>query len=343
MALKRVTMQDIADACGLSRNTVSKIFNNRGTVPETTRKIVLQKAQELGYYQIPGEETVQKAVRPQTIALMTSHMPADYHFGILFLPIFAEQLSRAGYTLMFYEISQEDLRGKKIPSHMSLEQTAGILAIELFDRDYLDMLCGLGIPLLSVDAFAEANTLPMKCDFILMENLSSTAALTSQMITSGARRLGFVGDISHCCSFRERWIGFSFALNRAGIAVDRQLCILANDTEPYADMDWMISQIRRMPLIPDAFICANDFLAFRTMASLNRLGLSIPADVMVSGFDNSPQAAVAEPSLTTVQIPNTEFGRMAADILLDRIEHPDRPFRSTYIKTTPIWRSSTYR
>ena len=53
MAHKRVTMQDIADACGLSRNTVSKIFNGRGAVPETTQHTVLQKAQELGYYQVP--------------------------------------------------------------------------------------------------------------------------------------------------------------------------------------------------------------------------------------------------------------------------------------------------
>ena len=51
MALKRVTMQQIADACGLSRNTVSKVFNGRGKVPTATRDIVLSKAQELGYYQ----------------------------------------------------------------------------------------------------------------------------------------------------------------------------------------------------------------------------------------------------------------------------------------------------
>ena len=55
MAVKRVTMQEIADACGLSRNTVSKIFNDRGAVPEATKKLVLQKAQELGYGQIPED------------------------------------------------------------------------------------------------------------------------------------------------------------------------------------------------------------------------------------------------------------------------------------------------
>lgn len=53
MAHKRVTMQNLADACGLSRNTVSKVFNDRGAVPEATKKMVLQKAQEIGYLQMP--------------------------------------------------------------------------------------------------------------------------------------------------------------------------------------------------------------------------------------------------------------------------------------------------
>jgi LacI family transcriptional regulator len=64
---------------------------------------------------------------------------------------------------------------------------------------------------------------------------------------------------------------------------------------------------------------------------------------MVTGFDGVPQSAVVEPSLTTVQIPNADIGRMAADILLERIKNPNRPFSSTYVKTTPVLRNSTSR
>ena len=79
MANKRVTMQDIADACGLSRNTVSKVFNGRGTVPPGTRSLILQKAAELGYG-LPAAERAAAAVSPSaggTIALLTSSMPMD--------------------------------------------------------------------------------------------------------------------------------------------------------------------------------------------------------------------------------------------------------------------------
>ena len=108
MALKRVTMQDIADACGLSRNTVSKIFNDRGAVPEATRKLVLAKAQELGYYQRIQEPEGQ-AVPRGSIAVLTQHKLMTHSFGSFFFTSFTDQISRTGYTIKMYEISPEEL------------------------------------------------------------------------------------------------------------------------------------------------------------------------------------------------------------------------------------------
>lgn len=72
MAVKRVTMQDIADACGLSRNTVSKVFNGRGSVPEATKRLIFAKAQELRYNQFPSEAG-KKTDDTRHIALLTQH------------------------------------------------------------------------------------------------------------------------------------------------------------------------------------------------------------------------------------------------------------------------------
>lgn len=348
MAHRRVTMQDIADACGLSRNTVSKIFNSRGAVPEATQRMVLQKAQELGYYQVPAiPAPVLGAAKPgnlsKNIALLTRRMPTDYHFGVFFIPAFTERLSRAGYTLTMYEVSLEELRMGQLPPHMALEQIVGILTIELFDRSYLDMLCGLGVPVILVDAYTGANASPLACDFISMENIASTMALASHVISTGACRLGFVGDMAHCNSFHERWLGFCFALRQAGLTLDKDLCILASDVEPYDDVDWLAEQIRKMNATPDAFLCANDFLALHMMSALKQLGFVIPRDIMVAGFDGTPHSAVVEPSLTTVQIPDAEIGRRAADILLGRIADPSRPFVRVYVATTPVLRNSTQK
>ena len=130
-------------------------------------------------------------------------------------------------------------------------------------------------------------------------------------------------------------------LEQAGIEPDESLCILAPDASPYNDPDWLISQMNRMPALPDAFVCANDYLAIHLMNAIKKMGLSIPGDVMVTGFDGTSQSALVEPALTTVQIPSIEIGRMSADILLARIRNPELPFSWTHIRTNPVWRKST--
>ena len=343
MAIRRITIQDIADACGLSRNTVSKVFNNRGAVQEPTRQLVLRKAMELGYYQLAHEEAVQQELHMQNIALLTRQMPVDYHFGTFMIPSFAAQLSREGYTLMMQEISEEELRRPALPAHINPDQTAGILCIELFDRRYINWLLSLGLPLLLVDGPFNATTDAMNCDRISMENLASTMALVDHVISKGARKIGFVGDPNHCSSFHERWFGFRSALEGAGLPLNRALCILDGDESPYSDAGWLSARLLQMPQLPDALICVNDFIAIRVMTALKQLGVAIPGQVMVAGFDGTAQATVVEPALTTVQIPGIEIGRIAADMLLNRIANPGRPPISVYAKTSPIWRESTNR
>lgn len=343
MALRRITIQDIADACGLSRNTVSKVFNNRGAVQEPTRQLVLKKAMELGYFQLAREEAVQRELHMQNVALFTQRTPADYHFGTFFIPAFAARLSRAGYTLMIYELSEAELRQRRLPVHFNLEQTAGILCIELFDRAYIDSICGLGLPVLLVDGPCDAATSPMNCDRVSMENLSSIMALVGRVIAGGARRIGFVGDPDHCASFRMRWFGFQRALSDAGLSLDKELCILDGDESPYDDAAWLSARLLQMPRLPDALICVNDFIAIRVMSALKQLGVSIPEQLMLTGFDGTAQSAVVEPSLTTVQIPGMELGRVAAGMLLTRFANPDCPSLNVYAKTAPIWRESTNR
>ena len=341
MANKRVTMQDIADACGLSRNTVSKVFNNRGAVPSATRALILQKAGELGYG-LPADGKPE-APRPAagSIALLTSNLPVDYHFGTFFVTTFTDQICRAGYTLKMFEISAEELQRKQLPPHFIPEQVAGIVAIELFDTDYLNMICSLGLPTVVIDSPVHALIHLFPCDFVSMENVASVSVVMKRLFALGARRVGFVGDKDHCGSFYERWFGYRMAQAQAGLKLDESICILAPDASPYNDPDWLAGQLDRMPGLPDAFVCANDYLAIHLMNALKRRGLSIPGDITVTGFDGTSQSALVEPALTTVQIPSLEIGRMAADTLLARIRNPELPFSWTHIRTNPVWRNST--
>lgn len=334
---KRITMQDIADACGLSRNTVSKIFNGRGAVPEATRDFVLAKAQELGYHQL--SEVAPTA--PKNIALLTHSNPSLHTFGSLFITNFTDQICRSGYNLKIFEISVEDYASNTLPSHFVLSEISGIITLELFNRDYTQMICSLGIPTLLIDSYPDASCDLLQCDLLYMENRASTIALTNQMIEAGAKTIGFVGDYTHCNSFQERWYGYRRALILANLPYRPELCILADDSEPYGEVDWMLRQLDALAALPDAFVCCNDFIAIRLMQALRRKNISVPKDIMVTGFDGTTESEVVFPSLTTAAIPSSDMGKAAANIILHRITNPETPFQCSYIKTTPIYRDST--
>ena len=340
MTLKRITMQEIADACGLSRNTVSKVFNGRGSVPESTKNLVIATARELGYYQYSLEDAAEER-QDGNIALLTQHKLLSHNFGAFFITSFSNQVSRLGFTMQMYEVSPEELAEKKLPPLFNPDQTAGILGIELFDREYIEMVCSLDKPTVFVDGYAHASRELIQCDYVSMENTTSETAIVSRMIANGAKRLGFVGDAEHCNSFYERWLGFCTALAEAGLPVDKSFCILEEDSIDYEDSGWLLKQLDAMPVIPDAFACANDYLAIHLITALKQRGLSVPKDVMVTGFDGSLEASLIEPSLTTAKIPGGDIGRIAATILTDRIKQPGLPFHWTYVQTTPVWGDST--
>ncbi|MBR4192901.1 MAG: LacI family DNA-binding transcriptional regulator [Oscillospiraceae bacterium] len=344
MPQKRVTIQALAEACQLSRNTVSKVFNERGRVPESTRQFVLAKARELGYYSRAQLSAPTVPAGPGgTIAVLSWSNPLNHNFGSMLMKAFTDTVCRWGYSVQMYELSAAELAEHRLPAGVSAENVRGVLCIELFDRNYYEMLSDLKLPTVSVDAYCQVNRSPILCDVITMENMRSVIALTRQLLAAGARSLSFVGDRFHCNSFCERWNGFYTALRDAGLEPDLRLCIMEKDGSQYADPDWTLARLKEMPRLPDAFLCANDFHAVKLIQALKKHGCRIPEDVMVAGFDDGPEAAVIEPSLTTVHIPSSEMGIHAAELLLGRIRNPDRPYTMTYVQTTPVFRDSTRR
>ena len=134
-----------------------------------------------------------------------------------------------------------------------------------------------------------------------------------------------------------------------GLAPAQQYSILTFPPGPdparsatYADYtDDLFDHLQSLPALPDAFICANDFIAINLISSLRRMHLRCPEDILVMGFDDSPESRFHSPSLTTVHIHTQAMGQLAAELLLDRIAEPDRPPRTTYSLTDLIRRESS--
>ncbi len=342
MAKEKVTIQQIADALGISRNTASKALNDSGGIPEETRARVIKKAIELKYKQFAYMES--DGFLPKktgNIALLTTNLPNTSHFGSQVISGLEKKISMEGYNLSIHIVRDDDRGERALPVNFDASGVDGIVCIELFDPVYSRLLTELAIPVIFIDCAADAAYPDFRADVLLMENEHSTYGMTRSLIEDGLTEIGFVGDFNHCKSFRERWIGYGRALADAGLDVPREQSILDEDRFFLFESDWMEQRLRQIGKLPQAFVCANDFIAVRLMRALKNGGLNVPADVRVCGFDDSPESRIVEPHLTTVHIFSSDMGVKAGEMLLSRIRNPRQPHQVTHLHTQPILREST--
>ncbi|KOY14538.1 LacI family DNA-binding transcriptional regulator [Paenibacillus xylanivorans] len=342
MAKEKVTIQDIADALGISRNTASKALNDSGNIPDETRNRVIKKAIELKYKQfayMESEYVVTKA--PGNIALLTENLPNTSHFGSLLISGLEKRISAEGYNLSIHIVREVDQDSLTLPNNFDISNVDGIICIELFDLKYTQLITDLGIPTIFIDCASNVCYPEFHADLLLMENEHSTYQLTRKLIDSGYNNIGFAGDYNHCKSFNERWVGFHRAMLEAGLQVDLSQCIVDDDRLFFSKPGWMKERVAELKSLPDAYVCANDFIAVDLIRALRARNVTVPQDIVICGFDNAPESRIIEPALTTVHIYSNEMGIKAAEMLLSRIDTPSQPYQISHIVTKPIIREST--
>ena len=342
---KKVTIQDIANELGVSRNTVSKAINNGAGLAAATRERILQKAVEMGYKQFSYYHTLSAISAPLgvphenggrgEIALLSAKFLNHSHFASLMLDSFQQEISELGYTMNTHRIREEHLENRVLPATFHPERAAAILCIEVFDRPYAEMVCGLGLPTLFVDSPAAFGETALPTDLLHMDNTTEVARFVNEMIRQGKKRIGFIGNRRHCQSFFERYAAFRCAMLMAGLPVDERHCVYSNEREEIQ------KGLQGMKELPDVFLCANDFIAMDVIHALRDMGKSVPEDVWLCGFDDSPESGLISPPLTTIHIHTQIMAFSAVHLLISRIKEPNLDYRTIRTQTDLIWREST--
>ena len=346
----KVTIQDIANELQLSRNTVSKAINNTGVLADATREKILRKAAEMGYKQFAylplfQEDTAKAAehsILPsdkREIAMLTTQFLSSSHFSSMMLDRFQSEIEHLHSCTTIHRISPIELKEKKLPSSLNIQHTAGIICIEVFDYDYAQMLCDLDVPLLFVDTPVMDMRPPLKADRLYMENRIEVQNAVAHMVQRGKKRISFAGDKNHCQSFFERYMAYKDAVEYFGLTEGLNTCAMPSGQQNYPVS--LYETIRRFKTMPDAFVCANDFVAMDLVKALNELGYSVPDDIWVCGFDDSQEASYFAPRLTSIHIHEQIMGYTAANLLMTRIEEPSLNYRTVYTETNLILREST--
>jgi LacI family transcriptional regulator len=344
---KRVTIQDIADALGISRNTVSKAINNSEGLAEATRDRILQKAVEMGYKQfsyvtsIANLSLAKQENRPPQyqgeIALLTGTYLSFNHFGTLMMDRFQQELAELGYTLVTHRVTDENLASQTLPRTLISERAAGIVCIEMFDFAYGEMICDIGLPTLFIDGPHMANGKVLSADFLMMDNVSEITRFVNLMHGRGLQKIGFIGDIYHCRSFYERYLAYRQAMLIAKVDVDEKFIITTKDKDSRA----LEQALYALDEMPEVFICANDFIAIDAMQILAARNKQILHQVRFLGFDDSHESRIFDPAVSTVHIHTQAMSFSALHLLMTRIKEPSLDYRKIYVATNLILREST--
>ena len=337
--MKKITIQDIADELGISRNTVSKAINNAEGLADATRERILQKAVEMGYKQFSyfrAQESVEQGARREgEIALLLGNDIAPSHFASLMLDKLKKELSQYGYTLNSHRVERDNFLCRTLPVTFVPGKTRAIICIEMFDRAYDEMICALGLPVLFVDGPHKRDGIDLPADQLYMDNTTAITRFVNDMLVRGRRQIGFIGDYEHCQSLYERYIAFRSAMLMANVPVDERFCIKTSDR------DRLEEALSALPELPEVFICANDFAADDAIYALRKLGKTVPGDVLFCGFDDAPNSRIMTPSLTTVHIHTQVMAVTALQLLASRIDQPNLDYRIVHTETELIYRDST--
>ena len=334
-----VTVQDLANALGLSRNTVSKALNGKH-VPPKTRQQVIHAAIEMGYKGYKLAASSEGSLGQKRFMILSSRLLMNINYYIYVLRGIEESLTDYDIELLQFNVTNAS-SFSKFKRYVADYKVDGIICIEFFDAQYIDELMELGTALVFLDFPLHANAFKGHYDIILPESHDAVKNLCIQLIQEeNCHRFGFVGDYRHCRSFYERLTGMKEALFLSGLNVDLQYSICHDDAMSYEPKD-LVAAIGKLDKLPDCFIAANDSIALNLLAALKSRKIAVPKDVKVIGFDNDSESKLSTPPLTTFNVNKIALGKRIVSILLDRISNPTQANQIIYISSKQVIRSST--
>lgn len=304
----RVTIGDVARTAGVSVATVSKVINGRYGVALETEIRVQEVIQQLGY----ESSIVARSLRSRRTNVIGILVAEFEPFSTELLKGISEAVEGTGYELLAYSggLGRHDRVGWE---QRSLSRLAGTLIDGAVLVTPTVVTVHDTIPVVAVDP----HTGPSGPPTIDSDNLAGARAATEHLIGLGHRRIGFLGGRPDLESARLREEGYREALKEAGLDIDEGLMRVGGYRPDLADLP--AHELLSLPDRPTAIFAANDLSAIRTMEVARQLGLRIPDDVSVIGFDNVPESALTEPPLTTVAQPIHTMGAEALRMVIDLI------------------------
>jgi LacI family transcriptional regulator len=341
--MKRPTQQDVAKFTGVSRATVSYVLNGptngRVLVSEETQKKVIKAIEELGYVPDARAQALRSG-NTKTIGLIIPDV-ANPHFWEFANGVEKESLA-SGYRLLLSSMELNIEYGEDIFKDLSRQRIDGLILMGSFinqsEKAKKTLHQSLKRRLPIVEISIEKN-IDNNVDRVLSDYCIATKEVMRYLFSLGHRQIGFVYGVQEPVLGEDRLLPYQESLLAAGLPVEDDLIIRCGATiqDGYQAAEKLLQRSTR----PTALIVINDLLAIGVMRAAADLGLNIPQDLSVVGYDDIPFSKYMVPRLTTVSKDTVSLGREAVKLLLARIQEPGRPRQTFNVSPQVIIREST--
>lgn len=327
------TMREVAARAGVSVATVSRALAGSSRVTPDVRERVRVAADELGYVasRLPANLR-SKGVR--ILALVVGNVRNTYFPELIDGCV--EAAHEAGYPLIFGDSNEDPERESEILRQLAIERVAGVAIASADGRSNgLDRLLDLGIPVVAVD-----RRLPrLSLDTVTVDSERAVYDAMQHLIGLGHTRIGLMAGPANLSTLAEREQGYCRGLYEAGLPSDPALIVRGDLRQETAHL--LAPQLMRLDRPPTAIITTNDLSTIGTLHALRELGVRVPDDVSVIGFDDIVGADLFDPPLSAICQPIFDIGQRAIELLVRRVMAPDAPLEEVVLEPRLVLRGST--
>lgn len=315
-----VSLKDISVRCGVSVATVSKALNNHKDVSDITKETIHKVAKEMGYF--PNSQArALKTNRTNNLGVMfldAAESGLTHEFFARLLNCFKTEAENSGYDITFIN---RDVGGRKMTTyeHCKYRNVDGVLiaCTDFRDPDVYEIING-DIPVVTIDHIFDGRTA------VLSDNRAGIAALVNHVYERGHRKIAYIqGNKSSVAE--NRLAGFIKTMMDLGLEVDNDY--LKNGDYHNPDLTAKLTrELLELPDPPTCIFMPDDYSAIGGLNEIKKMGLSVPDDVSVVGYDGIPIAQLLVPKITTYRQDTAKIGKAAAKQLIGMIEKPSLTF-----------------
>ncbi len=318
---ERLTIQDIARLAGVSKATVSRVLNRNVPVSSELSERVMRIVREHGF--VPNV-TATGLAGGKTRLVGVLAPPLTWPAIPEMLRGAAEYMEDTSYEIVLYSIRFDRNHTDVLDRILSMRMISGLLAIlpgELFPSltDHFQR----GLPLVLIDDQAEPTDIP----WVGIDNVSSAYEATRYLLEQGHRRIAYFQGPQHYYCSAERYQGYAQALQDVGITPDPVLIFQGRFDVPSGRECALELFSRERETWPSAIFASNDQMAYGVLYAAEQMGVRVPEDIALVGFDDNLLSAHMRPPLTTVRQPFFQMGYKAIELLLNNID-PDHHIES---------------